>query len=71
MGYNQFTVTNVEPDYSNKRIVISTNFKLDASSVNTKTVELFESEIGNKTEYSLIVTILIFSIQLFSPSLKE
>lgn len=55
MGYNQFTVTNVEPDYSNKRIVISTNFKLDASSVNTKTVELFESEIGNKTEYSLIV----------------
>ena len=55
MGYNQFSITEIVPDYSNKRITINTNFKVDASTVNTSTVELYESEIGNKTEYSLIV----------------
>lgn len=63
MAYNQFSITEVKPDYSNKQIVISTNFKLDASTVNTSTVELFESEIGNKTEYSVYVNMKTITIK--------
>ena len=63
MGYNQFSVVSITPDYSNKQIIIETNFKLDASSVNTATVELYESEIGNKTEYTLTVNMKTIVIQ--------
>lgn len=63
MAYNQFSITEVKADYSNKQIVITTNFKLDASTVNTSTVELFESEIGNKTEYSVHVNMKTITIK--------
>ena len=55
MSYNQFTILNVIPEYSNKRIVINTNFRVDPTSINTNTVMLFGAEIGSKTEYTLSV----------------
>lgn len=55
--YNQFCITNVKPDLKTKTIVITTNFKIDASTVNFKTVSLYhyEEDGSQLAEYSLSV----------------
>lgn len=55
--YNQFCITNVKPDLKTKTIVVTTNFKIDASTVNFKTVSLYhyEEDGSQLAEYSLSV----------------
>lgn len=55
--YNQFCITNVKPDLKTKTIVVTTNFKIDPSTVNFKTVSLYhyEEDGSQLAEYSLSV----------------
>lgn len=55
--YNQFCITSVKPDLKTKTIVVTTNFKIDASTVNFKTVSLYhyEEDGSQLAEYSLSV----------------
>lgn len=55
--YNQFCIVDVLPDLKTKTIVITTNFKVDASTVNMKTVSLYDykNEGSQIADYSLYV----------------
>lgn len=46
--YNQFSITQVVPDLRTKSIIIMTNFKVDPSTVNLKTVALYDYSAGDR-----------------------
>lgn len=46
--YNQFSITQVVPDLRTKSIIIMTNFKIDPSTVNLKTVALYDYSSGDR-----------------------
>ena len=48
-----FNVTSVNPDYSNKCILIQTTFRVDADTVNRKTVQVISASSGITTTYKL------------------
>ena len=45
--YNQFCITEIVPDLKTKTIVILTNFKVDASTINLNTVSLYDYSAGS------------------------
>ena len=47
--YNQFCITEIVPDLKTCSIIIRTNFKIDPSSVNLKTVSLYDYDSGDRT----------------------
>ena len=51
--HNRFSVIDVTPDLSKKQIVIETNFKVDANTVNPNTVSLYKYDISELAEYKL------------------
>ena len=51
--YNEFSIQAVVPDLSNKQIIIKTNFKVDASSVNMKSVAYYDYDNAKLAEYKL------------------
>jgi hypothetical protein len=55
--YNQFCITDILPDLKTKTIVITTNFKVDASTINLNTVSLYDYSAGNGqlADYTLYV----------------
>lgn len=55
--YNQFCITDIVPDLKTKTIVILTNFKVDASTINLNTVSLYDYSAGSNqlANYSLQV----------------
>lgn len=55
--YNQFSIIDITPDFKTKTIVITTNFKVDASTVNLNTVSLYDYSAGSGqlAEYALKV----------------
>ena len=53
--HNRFSVIDVTPDLSKKQIVIETNFKVDANTVNPNTVSLYKYDISELAEYKLEV----------------
>ncbi len=55
--YNQFCITQVLPDLKTKSIIITTNFKVDPSTVDFKTVTLYDCTAGDRRtmDYSLQV----------------
>ena len=63
--YNEFCVTSIFTDLSQKKIVVETNFKIDPASVNYETVKLVIAESGAQQNYKLNVeeknVILIFN----------
>lgn len=63
--FNEFCVTSIFTDLSQKKIVIETNFKIDPASVNYENVKLVNTENGVQQNYRLTVeeknVILIFN----------
>ena len=55
--YNQFCITDILPDLKTKTIVITTNFKVDASTVDLNTVSLYDYSAGSGqlADYKLYV----------------
>ena len=53
--YNQFSIQAIEPDLSNKQIIIKTNFKVDASSVDMKSVAYYDYDNSKLAVYKLEV----------------
>lgn len=54
--YNQFSIIDITPDFKTKTIVITTNFKVDASTVNLNTVALYDYSAGGQlADYTLHV----------------
>ena len=55
--YNQFSIIDITPDFKTKTIVITTNFKVDTSTVNLNTVSLYDYSAGSGqlAEYALKV----------------
>ena len=55
--YNQFCITQIVPDLRTQSIVIMTNFKVDPSTVNLKTVTLYDYTAGDRqtADYELKV----------------
>ena len=53
--YNEFSIQGVVPDLSLKRITIKTNFKVDANSINLKTVYFYNYDTNELMNYSLKV----------------
>lgn len=52
---NVFNITTVTPDYSNKQIVIQTNFRVDKDTVTKKNVSVTSAESGITVVYKLSV----------------
>ena len=52
---NVFNITAVTPDYSNKQIVIKTNFKVDPDTVKKKNVKVIAASSGITVTYKLTV----------------
>lgn len=63
--FNEFCVTSIFTDLSQRKIVIETNFKIDPASVNNENVKLVNTENGVQQNYRLTVeeknVILIFN----------
>lgn len=55
MTYNQFSIQSVIPDLSQKQIVIETNFKVDANTVDLKTVAYYDYDKKQLEVYKLKV----------------
>lgn len=53
--YNEFSIQSVEPDFSEKRITITTNFKVDPNSVTFKTVSYYNYDTKKLESYQLKV----------------
>lgn len=55
--YNQFCITQVVPDLKTRSIIITTNFKVDPSTVDFKTVTLYDCTAGDRRvmDYTLQV----------------
>ena len=55
--YNQFCITDIVTDLKTKTIVITTNFKVDSSTINLNTVSLYDysAGTGQLAEYDLYV----------------
>lgn len=50
-----FNITSIEPDYSNKKIVIVTTFAVEKKTVNRKNIELIDASSGTAAIYKLSV----------------
>lgn len=50
---NVFNVTSITGDYSNKTIIIKTNYLVDESTVNKKNVKLINASSGTAVIYKL------------------
>lgn len=50
-----FNVTAITPDYTNKKIVVETNFTVDPDTVNKKTVQVISASSGTTVIYKLSV----------------
>ncbi len=55
MTYNQFSIQSVKPDLSQKQIVIETNFKVDVTTVDLKTVAYYNYDKKQLEVYKLKV----------------
>ena len=53
--YNEFCILSVVPDISQKRVIIKTNFKVDAATVDYETVSYYDYDRGQLAEYTLKV----------------
>lgn len=51
--YNEFSIVNVFPDFSNSQIIVETNFKVDPSSVDLNTVKLYDYDRAQLFTYDL------------------
>lgn len=54
-NFNQFSIQEVTPDASQKLITIKTNFKIDANTVNLKSVGLYNYDAAKLENYKLSV----------------
>lgn len=50
-----FNITSIEPDYSNKKIIIVTTFAVEKKTVNRKNIELIDASSGTAAIYKLSV----------------
>lgn len=51
--YNDFSIVNVFPDFTNKSLIIETNFKVDPTSVDTNTVKFYDYDNSKLYIYTL------------------